>query len=51
MSWQGWTFMLLAWLFIGILFFYSFKRILFIDKKHINKKEKFDNNRGNKNNN
>lgn len=37
MKWQGWLFMLLAWSFIGILFFYSFKRILFDDKRRKDK--------------
>jgi hypothetical protein len=33
MNWQGWVFMLGAWTFIGILFFYTIYRILFGDKK------------------
>jgi hypothetical protein len=40
MKWQGWLFMLLAWSFIGMLFLYSFKRILFNDKRRKDKNKK-----------
>jgi len=33
MNWQGWLFMLGAWMFIGILFIYTTYRILSGDKK------------------
>jgi hypothetical protein len=39
MNWQGWVFMLSAWTFIGGLFLYSFKRILFGDKTSPEKNE------------
>lgn len=39
MNWQGWMFMLIAWTFIGWLFFYSFKRMLFGDKDTHDKDE------------
>jgi hypothetical protein len=41
MNWQGWTFMIAAWTFIGWLFIFSFKRILFSNKlPHDNKDKK-----------
>jgi hypothetical protein len=36
MNWQGWTFMIAAWTFIGGLFFFAFKRILFSKKSSNN---------------
>jgi hypothetical protein len=32
MNWQGWIFMIAAWTFIGGIFLFSFKRILFNSK-------------------
>jgi len=46
MNWQGWIFMIAAWTFIGGLFIFSFKRILFGNKspdKNKNKKQKVHN--------
>jgi hypothetical protein len=45
MNWQGWVFMLSAWGLIGVLFFYSFYRVLF-DKQMQKKRE--NNNQKNK---
>lgn len=40
MNWQGWIFMISAWTFIGGLFFFAFKRILFSKKSsHDNQDE------------
>jgi hypothetical protein len=36
MNWQGWIFMIAAWTFIGGLFFFAFKRILFSKKSSNN---------------
>lgn len=33
MNWQGWMFMLAAWIFIGGLFIYTTYRVLFGDRK------------------
>ena len=41
MNWQGWIFMIIAWTFIGGIFLFSFKRILFNSKSpHDNQDEK-----------
>jgi hypothetical protein len=40
MNWQGWIFMIAAWTFIGGIFLFSFKRILFNSKSpHDNQDE------------
>jgi hypothetical protein len=40
MNWQGWIFMIAAWTFIGGLFLFSFKRILFSNKSPHDNKDK-----------
>jgi hypothetical protein len=41
MNWQGWIFMIAAWTFIGGIFLFSFKRILFNSKpSHDNQDKK-----------
>jgi hypothetical protein len=40
MNWQGWIFMIAAWTFIGGLFLFSFKRILFDNKSSHDKHDK-----------
>jgi hypothetical protein len=40
MNWQGWIFMIAAWTFIGGIFLFSFKRILFNSKSSHDNQDK-----------